>query len=228
MGIIKSMVENTEIKEYGKNILEELVATIVSGDIMALGKLLIDIFNSPYFIRERIFWQNFMDYLDNACESKADLMKLSEKLAEDGNSVENAKRIIKIIDDAGTRKKAIYVSNLTRAYCMENITTNQFYKLAQCIVRLTDEDLEFLNEHINGKIIDTDEEYIDDFRNCGLLKEVAGGFAYTKRAFELKRYSLWYGHEVTIPQIPERQMQSNFDFEEIADEEIDSIVNGIK
>ena len=225
MGIIKSMVENTEIKEYGKNILEELASAIVSGDIMALGKLLIHIFNSPYFIREQIFWQNFIDYLDYACESKADLMKLSEKLAEGGNSVENAKRIIKIIDDAGTRKKAIYVSNLTRAYCMENITTNQFYKLAQCIVRLTDEDLEFLKEHINGKIIETDEEYIDDFRNCGLLKEVAGGFVYTKRAFELKKYSLWYGHEVSIPRIPERQMQANIGA--ISEAEIESIFDKI-
>lgn len=225
MGIIKSIVENTEIKEYGKNVLEELASTIVSGDIMALGKLLIDIFNSPYFIREQIFWQNFIDYLDNAFESKADLMKLSEKLSEDGNSVENAKRIIKIIDDAGTKKKAIYVSNITRAYCMENITTNQFYKLAQCIVRLTDEDLEFLNEHISGKVIETDEEYIDDFRNCGLLKEVAGGFAYTKRAFELKKYSLWYGHEVLIPQIPERQMQANIGA--ISEAEIESLFDKI-
>lgn len=53
--------------------------------------------DSPYFIREQIFWQNFIDYLDNAFESKADLMNLSEKLSEDGNSVENAKRIIRLL-----------------------------------------------------------------------------------------------------------------------------------
>lgn len=107
---------------------------------------------------------------------------------------------------------------------MENITTSQFFKLSQCIVRLTDEDLEFLNENIDGKVIETDEEYIDDFRNCGLLKEVAGGFVYTKRAFELKKYSLWYGHDVVLPQIQERQMQSNLDIREITDEEINEMV----
>lgn len=78
--------------------------------------------------------------------------------------------------------------------------------MSQCIVRLTDEDLIFLCDNIDKKKISTDEEYIDDFRNCGLMKEVEGGFVYTKRAFELKKYSLWYGHDVEIPEIPERQI----------------------
>lgn len=220
MGIVNSIVKSSEIKEYGKGVLENLATVIISGDIVALGKLLIEIINSPYFIREQIFWQNFIDYLDNTCENEEDLIKLSAKLSEDGNSSENAKRIIKIVDDVGTKQKAIYISNLTRAYCMENITKNQFYKLSQCIVRLTDEDLEFLKENISRKVIETDEEYIDDFRNCGLLKEIAGGFTYTKRAFELKKYSLCFGHDVAIPEIPERQMHSNVEFNPISDDEI--------
>lgn len=220
MGIVNSIVNSSEIKEYGKNILENLVMAIISGDIAALGKLLNDIIGSPYFIREQIFWQNFSEYLDNACANEEELIKLSAKLAEDGNSSENAKRIIKLVDDAGTKQKAIYISNLTRAYCMENITKNQFYKLSQCIVRLTDEDLEFLKENISRKVIETDEEYIDDFRNCGLLKEISGGFTYTKRAFELKKYSLCFGHDVTIPEIPERQMHSNIELKPVSDDEI--------
>ena len=217
MGMIKSLAKSTEIKEYGKTMLEELVSAIASGDILALGKLIRDIFNSPYFIREQIFWKNFIDYLDNACEDEKGLRTLSEKLAEDGNSYENTKRIIKIIDDVGTRRKALYVSNLTRACCMGNISVSKFFKLSQCIVGLTDEDLMFLCENIGPKTIDTDEEYIDDFRNCGLLKEVEGGFVYTKRAYELKKYSLWYGYDVEIPQIPERQMISGIGYEIIDD-----------
>ena len=217
VGVIKSMTKSTEIKEYGKIMLEELVAAIAGGDILALGKLIKDIFDTPYFVREQIFWQNFIDYLDNACEDEGDLRILSQKLAEDGNSYENAKRIIKIIDDVGTKKKALYVSNLTRACCMGNISVSKFFKLSQCIVGLTDEDLVFLCDNISQKKIDTDEEYIDDFRNCGLLKEVEGGFVYTKRAYELKKYSLWYGHNVEIPQIPERQMISGIDYEIIDD-----------
>lgn len=206
MGIIQTMAKSTEIKEYGKTMLEELVTVIVGGDMLALGKLIRDILNSPYFVREQIFWQNFIDYLDNACDDEDDLRKLSEVLAEDGNSNENAKRLLKIIDDVGTKRKAVYISNLTRACCQQLIDRSKFFKLSQCIVRLTDEDLVFLCDNISKKKIETDEEFIDDFRNCGLIKEVDGGFVYTKRAFELKKYSLWYGHDVEIPEIPERQI----------------------
>lgn len=223
MGMIKSMVKNEEIKEQGKTMIDELVYALVGGDIVALEKFLKNILKSPYFIQTQIFWQNFIDYLDNACPDKDSLRKLSEMLAEDGNSNENAKRIIKIIDDAGTKKKAIYLSNLTRACCMESISVSQFFKLSQCIVRLTDEDLTYLNENINGAVIEDDEEFIDDFRFCGLLKEVAGGFVYTKRAFELKKYSLSYGHNVEIPNIPKRQMQLEFEIEDITEQELNEI-----
>ena len=47
MGAIKYMMKNREIKENGKSMLEELVTAIVGGDILALGKLLQDILNSP-------------------------------------------------------------------------------------------------------------------------------------------------------------------------------------
>lgn len=226
MGIIQNITKNEAIKENGKTMLEDLASAILEGDVIALGRLIKCVFKSPYFIREQIFWQNFIEYLDNACADEEQLRKLSEKLAEDGDSFENAKRIIKIIDDAGTRKKSLYISNLTRACCMELISLSKFFKLSQCINRLTDEDLDFLSNNISRKRIDTDEEYIDDFRNCGLLKEVAGGFVYTKRAYELKKYSLRYDQDVKIPEIPERQMQSDLTLEDVADGDIDAIING--
>lgn len=215
MGKLKTLVCSNEIREKGKGLLENLAVALVSGDIIAIGNLFKDIVGNPYFIKEEIFWQNFIEYLDNTCDDEDDLRKLSEMLAEDGNSNENAKRLLKLIDDIGTRRKAIYISNLTRACCQHLIDRNKFFKLSQCIVRLTDEDLIFLCDNISKKKIETDEEYIDDFRNCGLMKEVDGGFVYTKRAFELKKYSLWYGYDVEIPEIPERQILTTTSKEDI-------------
>ena len=221
MGKIRNLFKSDEIKEKGKSTLENLSEALLGGDFIVIGKLLRDLIGGPFFIREEIFWQNFIEYLDNACYDEDDLRKLSEMLAEDGNSDENAKRLIKIIDDVGTRKKALYISNLTRACCMHLIERSKFFKLSQCIVRLTDEDLTFLCDNISRKKVETDEEYIDDFRNCGLMKEVDGGFVYTKRAFELKKYSLWYEHDVEIPEIPERQIiksaTTNIDFKKMFD-----------
>lgn len=160
-------MNSTEIRMYEKTLLEELVMAILEKDIISLGKFIKDICYSPYFIREQIFWQNFIEFLDNTFSDNDELRRFSVKLEEDGDSYENAKRIIKIIDDAGTKKKAIYISNLTRAYCLGKIDLYKYFKLTQCIIRLTDEDLIFLCDNISSKHIDTDEDYIDDFRNCG-------------------------------------------------------------
>lgn len=212
---LKDILQNDEIKEAGGNVLVDLTSALKDGDVMVLGNLVVEFSRNPYFIRDAIFWQNFKDYLLNVCVDDERLRKLSAKLAEDGDAQENAKRIIKIIDDVGTKKKAIYISNLTRACCMELIDINKFFKLSQCITRLTDEDLQFLATNISTNIIDTDEEYIDDFRNCGLLKEVDGGFSYTRRAYELKNYSLSYDETVNIPELPSRQMIGSIDNEDI-------------
>lgn len=202
---MNNLVQNEELKEKGKSVLENLAAALVCGDILAVNKLITDFWKSPYFIREALFWHNFATYLENSFADEEELRKLSAKLAEGGNSEEAAKRVIKIIDDIGTRQKAIYISNLTRAFCMDRIDAYLFFKLAQCVVRLTDEDLKFLCEAIAPGTIIEDKEYIDDFRSCGLMKEVSGGFVYTERAYKLKEFALWYGHDVKIPEIPERQ-----------------------
>lgn len=223
MGKIKNIINSEFVKKQGISILENITVALTRGDVFSIGKIITQIAKSPYFIRDDIFWQNFIEYLDNACENEEDLRKFSAILAEGDNAEENAKRIIKIIDDVGTKKKAVYISNLTRACIAELIDKSKFFKLSQCIVRLTEEDLDFLCDNVSGKIIKTDEEYIDDFRNCGLLKEVVDGFTYTKRAFELKKYALLYGHDVKIPKIPDRQMMTDFDFGEITSDEVDEI-----
>ncbi len=118
---------------------------------------------------------------------------------------EYAKRIVKLIDDCGTIQKAYYIACLTRAIRSHSIDTTKYFKLCHCIRNLTEEDLLFLKSHISKNIITTDEDYIDDFRALGLLKDVDDGFAYTKRAFELKKYALDYEGNVVMPEtFPER------------------------
>lgn len=219
---IKCMKESSEMRNYGKNVVEKLVATLVDHDKKAFISLINDVWNGPLFIRDEIFWQNFIQYINDTCTNQEELRKFSNRLAESDNPFEDVRRIIGIIDAAQTQKKVKYISNLTRACCMGNITKSKFFKLAQCIERLTDEDIDLLN-NVSEAVVKTDEEFIEDFRNCGLLKEIDGGFAYTKRAYELKKYSLQYELEntVKIPQIPNRQMPKAI--EEITEDEIDKI-----
>lgn len=89
---------------------------------------------------------------------------------------EYSKRIVKLIDDCGTIQKAVYLSNISRAFAKHEIDKRLFFKLGQCIRMLTEEDLLFLRENVKEGIISGEGDYVDDFRGLGLMYEVEGGF----------------------------------------------------
>lgn len=146
--------------------------------------------NSNISITDQIFLDNLQEYLLNLnaynVEKQAfledNMNKLSESLADaspnneakyEGDPEklnEYAKRILKAVDDCGTKQKAIYLANITRALSHKQISKSEYFKFIQCIRQLTEEDLEFLAKHINEYVIKEDEDYIDDFRSVGLLK----------------------------------------------------------
>ena len=64
---------------------------------------------------------------------------------------EYAKRLIKLIDDCGTKQKARYIASLTRALLSKQIDTQKFFQLSRCIRNLTEEDLLFLSENIDQR-----------------------------------------------------------------------------
>lgn len=62
---------------------------------------------------------------------------------------------------------------------------------------------------------------MDDFRGQGLMYEVDGGFAYSKRAFQLLKYALEYEGTVCIPdKFPERNVVTV-----MTDDELDEMLN---
>ena len=104
------------------------------------------------------------------------------------------------------------------------VDTATFFRLCRCVVNLTEEDLAFIRDNVSEDKIETDEEYIDDFRALGLLKEVDGGFDYTKRAFQLKKFALDYEGNTKIPEtFRERQIMAV-----ATDADIDNVLNNIK
>jgi len=213
---LKSGSANEEIAKSVGNAIGIMNKDPVSA-IKAVNQLL----HLPSTIRDGILWENFSVYLrhifdyDENDEPRRKYKKsLSELLAnqipneEAGyegkpkDLCENAKRLIKLLDETGTIQKSVYYANLTRAALNDEITVGKFFKLCNCIRNIIEEDLEFLICDIQSQVektITDDREAIDDFRSVGLIKEVDGGFAYTLRAFELLKYGLMYEQYVIIP-----------------------------
>lgn len=229
MKTLMSLLKSEPLKKEMNPFTENAIGVLMK-DPVAIIKTLEEIKSFPSRIRDLIYWENFTTYIfhlydydeENSRIVNKYKKKLSEMLAEDspnqdveyaGNPErlrENAKRLVKLLDDAGTAQKSIYYANLTRAALNDLITRDKFFKLCKCISDLTEEDIRLFIyniERIQTATIKDDYEFIDDFRAVGLLKEVSSGFAYTNRAFELWKYGLCYEEDVKIPDsIQERVM----------------------
>lgn len=207
-----------KLKESGENLLDAIIG-IFTKDPTAILPLLKALRSLPSTIRDEIFLDNLGTYIMNTYQynqvtgqfESRNLLSLAAALAEASPNAEAgyggdpkklaeyAKRLVKLLDDCGTKQKALYLANITRALLGKLINTQTFFQLSRCIRNLTEEDLLFLSNHILEGTIPRGEDYIDDYRALGLLYEVEEGFAYTPRAFALKKYALCYEQNVQIP-----------------------------
>lgn len=217
-----SYIKSKTLKEDVNSLTENAIGVCMKDPVAAF-KLVKQIRFLPLRIKDGIYWEHFETYLYHLYDYDKETnifvdknkKKLSVMLAEDipnneagysGNSNrlrENIKRIIKLLDDAGTSQKAVYYANLTRAALNDFITRDKFFKLCKCVTELTEEDIDLFIIHIQmigTTTIKDDKDFIDDFRSLGLLKEVNGGFAYTNRAFELLKFGFKYEEKVNIPE----------------------------
>ena len=150
-------------------------------------------------ISDLLYLNNLEMFLKNANFDKARLRKFSEKLEEHGNKKSYAIALLKAIDDVDSEEKARCLANLTQSVVWSEISIEKYLRLVHTLRQLVEEDLEFLSSNISkGKFLDN--EYLDDYIAFGIIREVEGGFVYTKKAWELLKYGICRGHDIKIPE----------------------------
>ena len=204
--------------EPGKSILKDVIGVFMH-DPNAAWSLTENLKRLPSTIRDEIFWDCLETFILNSYDFNKEtnrfeaknLQSLAVALAEASPNAdagyhgdpekltEYAKRLIKLIDDCGTKQKAYYLACLARALLSKEIDTRKFFQLSRCIINLMEEDLLFLSKRIKPGNISRDEDYVDDYRALGLIYETDEGFSYSMRAFELKKYVLCYENRPEIP-----------------------------
>ena len=110
---IRERISRGEIKDASTNLLED-IANAVLGDPISIGKIIIALAKSPFFIREQLFWMKMELFLNGVYLSEDDRAKLRAKLTEDGAKQDNSLRLVECIDRAETQKKVQYLINATR------------------------------------------------------------------------------------------------------------------
>ena len=101
---IKGLISNGEIKEASTNMLEDAINAVL-GDPVSIGKIIIALAKSPFFVREQLFWAKMEAFLNGVYLSEDDCAKLRAKLTKDGEKEDNAFRLVESIDRAETQQK---------------------------------------------------------------------------------------------------------------------------
>lgn len=164
---ISGFVKSNTVQENGKTIFGKLLEIFMSGPTAALS-LALDLKALPLTIRDSIFLECLETYILNSYQFNEETSQFETQYLEsfavaladaspnpagdyegsDEQLIEYAKRLIKLIDDCGTKQKTYYLACMTRALLSKQIDRCKFFQLSRCIRSLTEEDLLFLCGHI--------------------------------------------------------------------------------
>ena len=145
---IRELISRGEIKDASTNLLED-TANAVLGDPISIGKIIIALAKSPFFIREQLFWMKMELFLNGVYLSEDDRAKLRAKLTEDGAKQDNSFRLVECIDRAETQQKVQYLINATRCLLTDFIDRPTYFRICHAVTHTLEEDLLFLAEYIN-------------------------------------------------------------------------------
>lgn len=233
---IKGLISRGDIQEASENMLED-AANAVLGDPVSIGKIMIAIAKSPFFIREQLFWMKMEAFLNGVYLNEDDCAKLRATLIEDGAKHDNAFRLVESIDRAETQQKIRYLINATRCLLTNFIDRPTYFRICHAITHTIEEDLAFLGEHINEAEF-TYSTYTQGLLTAGLMYQSvidANGeqkYSFTPLAETVDRYAVSYDNVERYPNptqlsqkiaAPQPKLPGMLEWEEISKEEIDDM-----
>ena len=136
---IRERISTGEIQEASTDLFEDVLDAVL-GNPVSVGKIIIALTKSAFFIRERLFWSKMEKFLNGVCLNKDDCDKLQVKLIENGEKKETAFRLVNIIDRAETLQKISYLINATRCLLENLIDRETYFRICHTIKNTLEED----------------------------------------------------------------------------------------
>ncbi|WP_027640395.1 hypothetical protein [Enterocloster clostridioformis] len=185
------LVKSSEVKEASSDFISDAMSAL-SGDIMALARLIKSGKAGPAFIEMQLFLERFEAFLVGNCIDDENIRSMGEVLSKYEDDPEFAKRILDKIIKVDTLQKTKYITNLTICFRYGYLSKRQFLSLCRIVGDVLEEDLQYLKKHITKSTITLDE-YTEELQNYGLVYLGDSGLLYSELAFKLDKYALSFG-----------------------------------
>lgn len=211
------LLQRDDVKEGTINFALDSISAL-TGDIAAIGRIILTLRKTPCLFREQIFWSKMELFLKGVYQSADDIELLKKKL--DDMATNNPLRLIESIDRAETNRKIQYLINSTRCLMKDLISLPMYFRICYAIRQVVDEDLQFLKRCDENTIIPYSIA-VQGLQSSGLLYQsvIDGGhaneseddrssYAFTPLGRAVRDYALSYD-EVHARPFPSSESESS-------------------
>ena len=203
---IKSLIPIDGIDELEKLVEEAATTPFGMFNPLIIGKIAYFLGEKAVlFYRERSFWNKWYKFVKEVAATDEDRENFINRLSENGEVQENAKRIIDCIERIETEKKAQYLANVSISFTKRYINISEYFRICDVIVHTLDEDLKFLAEHIK----ETDIKYsleVHGLLRSGLINPNLEdeGYSFNTLAKFVDKYAINFKNRTRYPNIEEK------------------------
>ena len=200
----KALVSDSEIQEGTVNFIDDSISALL-GDPVAAGKVIFALSKSPFFLRDKLFWMKFEQFLSGIDMEENERAEFCRKLTEDGSMGDSPYRLLQAIDHAETKEKINYLVNASRSLSAGFINLSTYFRICHVITNTIDEDLQFLSEHIQDSGDFKYSDTIQGLQNVGLMRQSvidANGndrFVFTPFANMVDQYAISFDNVNRYP-----------------------------
>ena len=200
---IAVILKSKDLKEFKGDLFGNIFKLLVLKDTEATVDMALDTKRFIYQMPNILFWDKMERLLYGTYKNFGEQVKMAQKFSDDDGYIEFTKRQMQLVDSINDDKKIDFFANLTRAFLLECIDIELYFKLSEILSRCTREELFFLKNNYTNKEIELNI-YVDSFLNLGLAvvsyMETNGDssrnkYKYNYIAKALDMYSLSFGEE---------------------------------
>ena len=168
---IVAIINDCDIREIGKMSVLDFANFVVNKDPVSLVETIDDTRKFLWQIPNAIFWDKMYRFMIGTYSDYECQVKMCEKFQVDNKKAkEFIKKQIQIIEKLDFDCKVIWFSNLTRAFLLEFINEQEYFKLSFALRMISAEDIEYIKSLVDVKDVN-ENSVLNLFYQHSLVKK---------------------------------------------------------
>ena len=147
---LTTIINDYDVREISKKSVLDFANMVVNNDTISLVQSIDDTRNLLWQIPNAIFWDKMYRFMIGTYSDYECQVKMCEKFQVDNKKAkEFIKKQIQIIEKLDFDCKVIWFSNLTRAFLLEFINEQEYFKLSFALRMISAEDIEYIKSLVD-------------------------------------------------------------------------------